>query len=114
MQTKALSGTSINSKKFTLLGDPMMCLAYPEYGVKSTIIPDTLFALAKVIFEGEIIDEDSVKVSSFNGEIDIIVFDKEIIATTQGQQSSTPMPYKKQDNIIFKGKTRLQKRVAFF
>ena len=77
-----------------------MRLAYPEYSVRTTVIPDTISALEKVIFEGEIIDEDSVKVSSFNGEIDIIVFDKEFTATTQGQQSSTPMPYKKQDNII--------------
>ena len=114
LQTKALSGTSINSKKFTLLGDPMMSLAYPEYGVKTTIITDTLFALAKVTFEGEIIDEDSVKISSFNGEIDIIVFDKEITATTQGQQSSTPMPYKKQDNIIYKGKSSVTNGVFIF
>ena len=114
LQTKALSGTSINSKKFTLLGDPMMYLAYPDYGVKTTIIPDTLSALAKVTFEGEIIDEDSVKVSSFNGEIDIIVFDKEITATTQGQQSSTPMPYKKQDNIIYKGKSSVTNGVFAF
>ncbi len=114
LQTKVLSGTSINSKKFTLLGDPMMSLAYPEYGIKTTIIPDTLSALEKVTFEGEIIDEDSVKVSSFNGEIDIIVFDKEFTATTQGQQSSTPMPYKKQDNIIYKGKSSVTNGVFSF
>ena len=105
LKTKALSGISINSKKFTLLGDPMMSLAYPKYGVKTTIISDTLSALEKVTFQGEIIDDDSIKVTSFIGEIDIIVFDKKVIATTQGQQSSTPMPYTKQDNIIYKGKS---------
>jgi len=105
LKTKALSGISINSKKFTLLGDPMMSLAYPDYGVKTTMISDTLSALDKVTFQGEIIDDDSIKVSSFNGEIDIIVFDKKVIANTQGQQSSTPMPYTKQDNIIYKGKS---------
>ena len=105
LKTKALSGISINSKKFTLLGDPMMSLAYPDYGVKTTIISDTLSALEKVNFQGEIIDDDSIKVSSFNGEIDVIVFDKKVTATTQGQQSCTPMPYEKQDNIIYKGKS---------
>jgi len=105
LQTKALSGTSINSNKFTLLGDPMMCLSYPEYGVSTTIFPDTISALGKVTFNGEIITEDSVKADNFNGEIEITVFDKELIAKTQGQQSSTPMSYKKQTNIIYKGKS---------
>ncbi len=105
LQTKALSGTSINSNKFTLLGDPMMCLAYPEYGIRTTSFPDTIAALGKVTFNGEIISEDSVKVSDFNGEVEITVFDKETIAQTQGQQSSTPMDYKKQTNIIYKGRS---------
>ena len=54
LQTKSLSGTSINSNKFTPLGDPMMCLAYPEYGIRTTSFPDTIAALGKVTFNGEI------------------------------------------------------------
>ena len=46
---------------------------------------------------------DSVKLSDFNGTIYITVFDKEIMANTLGQQSSTPMPYRKQKNILYKG-----------
>ena len=42
LQTKVLSGTSINSNKFTLLGDPMMSLAYPKYIVRTTSFPDTI------------------------------------------------------------------------
>lgn len=105
LQTKALSGTSINSNKFTLIGDPMMCLAYPKYTVRTTSFPDTIAALGKVTFTGEIISEDSILVNDFDGEIEIIVFDKEKITQTQGQQSSTPMDYKKQTNIIYKGRS---------
>ena len=105
LNTKALSGTSINSNKFTLLGDPMMCLAYPEYNIRTTIYPDTVSALGKVTFNAEVIDYDSVKVGSFNGEVEITVFDKEKIAKTLGQQSCTPMNYRKQTNIIYKGKS---------
>ena len=34
------------------------------------------------------------KVNNFNGEIEILVFDKEMMFQTQGQQSSSPMDYK--------------------
>ena len=102
-KTKILSGTSINSNKFTLLGDPMMRLAFPKYNVKTTVFPDTLNVLGKVSFHGEITTSDSVKLSDFNGIIYTTVFDKEILAKTQGQQSSTPMPYRKQKNILYKG-----------
>ena len=105
LQTKVLSGTSINSNKFTLLGDPMMSLAYPKHIVRTTSFPDTISALSKVTFTGEIISEDSVLFSDFDGEIEIIVFDKEKIAQTQGQQSSSPMDYKNQTNIIYKGRS---------
>ena len=104
LQTKkAFAGTSINSNKFTLIGDPMMRLAYPKYTVRTTSFPDTISALGKSFtFTGEIISEDSILVNDFDGEIEIIVFDKEKITQTQGQQSSTPMDYKKQTNIIYK------------
>ena len=44
LQTKVLSGTSINSNKFTLLGDPMMFLVYPNFGVRTISFPDTISA----------------------------------------------------------------------
>ena len=114
LQTKALSGTSINSNKFTLLGDPMMFLAYPNFGVRTISFPDTISALGKVTFTGEIISDDSILVNDFDGEIEIIVFDKEKITQTQGQQSSSPMDYKKQTNIIYKGRSSVVNGVFTF
>ena len=35
---KVLSGTSANNRNFTLLGDPALCLAYPEYEIETTSI----------------------------------------------------------------------------
>jgi hypothetical protein len=100
--TKVLSGTSANNRNFTLLGDPALCLAYPEYDVRTTVIADTLKALGEVTIEGEIKDENSL-VSLFNGTIYSTVYDKEIIRTTLGQESCTPMPYRDQNNILYKG-----------
>ena len=48
LKTKVLSGTSINSNKFTLLGDPMMSLVIPEYGVRTTMFPDTVSGSWKI------------------------------------------------------------------
>ena len=103
LDTKVMSGTSINSNKFTLLGDPMMKLSYPDYDVISTFVTDTLGALQKVYFEGEIVSLDSNRVDNFNGKVNITVFDKERVRLTQGQESCVPMPYNEQESILYKG-----------
>ena len=100
--TKVLSGTSANNRNFTLLGDPALRLAYPKYDVRTTIVSDTLKALSEVTIEGEI-EEDGFFISDFNGTIYPTVYDKELIKTTLGQESCTPMPYRDQNNILYKG-----------
>ena len=100
--TKVLSGTSVNNRNFTLLGDPALRLAYPQYDVRTTIVSDTLKALSEVTIEGEI-EEGGFFISDFNGTIYPTVYDKELIKTTLGQESCTPMPYRDQNNILYKG-----------
>ncbi|MBT3612153.1 MAG: type IX secretion system sortase PorU [Flavobacteriales bacterium] len=101
-QTKVLSGTSANNRNFTLLGDPALCLAYPKYKVQTTSMLDTLKALGEVNVSGEVQD-DLVALDSFNGTVYVTIYDKEIIRTTLGQESCTPMPYRDQNNILYKG-----------
>ena len=100
--TKVLSGSSSNNRNFTLLGDPALRLAYPRFDVHTTLINDTLKALGKVTIEGQIEDND-VFLSDFNGTIYATVYDKEIIKSTLGQESCTPMPYRDQNNILYRG-----------
>ena len=100
--TKVLSGTSANNRNFTLLGDPALRLAYPYFEIRTTSIDDTLKALAEVVIEGQVEDDAGV-LSSFNGTIYPTVYDKEIIRNTLGQESCTPMPYRDQNNILYKG-----------
>jgi hypothetical protein len=100
--TKVLSGTNLNNRNFTLLGDPALRLVYPKYDVITTIIADTLKALGEVSIDGEIRDNGSL-LTNFNGTIYPTVYDKEIIKTTLGQESCTPMPYRDQNNILYKG-----------
>tara|TARA_B110000459_G_scaffold178919_1_gene204569 strand:+ start:87 stop:3485 length:3399 start_codon:yes stop_codon:yes gene_type:complete len=103
-KTKVLSGSNVNSRNFTLLGDPALKLSYPKYVVSSTSNIDTLKALQEVIISGEVKDENGMLMNGFNGEVFPIVYDKEIISLTLGQESCTPMPYRNQNNIIYKGK----------
>ena len=101
-QTKRLSGTSVNNRNFTLLGDPALRLSYPQYEIKTTDSISLLKALGEVTIAGEVIGESGV-LTSFNGTVYPTVYDKEITRTTLGQESCTPMPYRDQNNIIYKG-----------
>lgn len=101
-ETKRLSGTSTNNRNFTLLGNPALQLSYPIFDIITTGMNDTLKALNQVTVEGQIEFEGTL-LSDFNGTIFPTVFDKEIIKTTLGQESCTPMPYRDQNNIIYKG-----------
>ncbi|MEE2954179.1 MAG: type IX secretion system sortase PorU [Bacteroidota bacterium] len=113
-QTKRFSGTSVNNRNFTLLGDPALKLANPYYRIHTTNIKDTIRALEEVFVQGIITDTAGNIVSDFNGTVFPSVFDNEIIATTLGQESSTPMPYKSQENVIYKGAATVSNGVFSF
>ena len=115
LKTKILSGTSINNNKFTLLGDPMMTLSSPTYRILTTEFSDTLSALGKAVFSGMVVDPgDSNVVNNFDGIVYIKVFDKEVISETQGQESSDPMPFIEQKNIIYQGKASVKSGLFSF
>jgi hypothetical protein len=109
------SGVDANDKKFILLGDPALHLAYPMNEVVTTKInevavsgvPDTLQALKKITIEGKVLS--SVKQGDgFNGTVYPIVFDKPSQVTTL---ASDPTSYQNtfniQNNILYKGKAQV-------
>ncbi len=108
-RTKEQSGTSINNRNFTLLGDPALSLNFPKHKIITTSVSvDTLKALSEVTISGDLENEEGIKLNDFDGILYVTVFDKEVISVTLGQQSSTPMPYRSQKNIIYKGKASVQ------
>jgi hypothetical protein len=104
-----------NDKKFILLGDPALHLAYPENDVVTTKIneaevsstPDTLLALTKITVEGEVQMATGSR-SGFNGTVYPIVFDKPAkITTLATDPTSYENTFELQSNILYKGKAQV-------
>ena len=102
-----------NARRFTLLGDPAMFLAMPEYRVFTTKIngqdvaagqPDTLKTLMPVTLEGMVTDTLGNLLGNFNGKVYVSVYDKAQTLQTLGQDpGSIVRSFTVQRNIIFKG-----------
>ncbi len=111
-----MASNSVNTKKYVLLGDPALRIAYPKDSV-ATIkingkvineIPDTLNALAEVSIEGSIYDCEGNKLEDYNGVLITTVFDKPSKVTTYGQDdNSSPVNFYLRRNIVYKGKAEI-------
>lgn len=107
------SGDLINNRKFTLLGDPALTLAFPQFKIKTTKLnfidpllrTDTLSAGEKVVIEGEVTDNNGSPVSSLNGTVYPVILDKpQTIITKANDPGSQQTSFQQQSNILFKGK----------
>src|SRR4030095_4590498 len=110
--TYQTSGDLINNRKFTLLGDPALTLAFPQFKIKTTKLnfvdplsrTDTLSAGEKVMIEGEVTDNNGTPLS-LNGTVYPVVFDKpQTITTKANDPGSQQTSFQQQSNILFKGK----------
>ncbi len=103
-----------NDKKFILLGDPAVRLAYPEYNtetikINSNIVIednyDTLKALSRVVVEGIVTDDNGNKLSDYNGLLFPTVYDKKVEIETLGtDNTSYPEKFYFWKSILFNGK----------
>ncbi|MBI3137499.1 MAG: type IX secretion system sortase PorU [Sphingobacteriales bacterium] len=101
-----------NNRKFTLLGDPAMTLAFPVLKIRPVLIngipaaqADTLSALENIIIEGEVTDQQGTLLSGFNGNVYPAVFDKpQTINTLGNDPGSQPVPFQVQQTTLFRGK----------
>jgi hypothetical protein len=110
-------------RNFMLLGDPAMHLAYPRNEVVTTTINgkpvgtgnDTISAMSEVIIEGEIRDRSGSLMQTFNGVVDVKVFDKFKWMMTRGND---PTSYKRyfevQENILYQGKSTVTNGIFSF
>ncbi len=107
------SGDASLIRNFVLLGDPALRMAYPENNVITTQIngrdietaSDTVAAMMPVEISGIVADESGNKISGFNGEVDVKVFDKARTLMTLGTAPGDyPAPYTVQQNYIYQGR----------
>ena len=109
--TKNESISGVNNRNFSLLGDPMLRLQYPENKIIIDSInglnvidlgTDTLSALEKIRLNGSIRSIDSLFLTDFNGIVNISVFDRITEKETLGQENPT-FTYTVRENKIFEG-----------
>lgn len=108
---KASANTGVNQLNFTLLADPAMRLANPDYQVKTTsvngknveVAQDTLRPMSIVTIKGFVADNTGAKLGNFNGEIIPTVYDKVMHVKTLGNAGEEQMDYTVQNNVIYKG-----------
>ncbi len=112
-RTKNASGSSDNKRSFTLIGDPALKIALPQFKVvtdsingKNPLIQiDTMKALNKVRVKGHISDFNGNTLSNFNGIVVPTIYDKAKDYKTLGQDLNSPeIEYEQQRNLVYKGK----------
>jgi len=109
-QTKNASASGVANRNFSLLGDPSMRFDQPKETAVVTSIQtadgsDVLKALSKVTVMGEV-QVNNVISTSFDGTIDIELFDHRTQHTTLGDENA-PFNYKLWDHALFRGKAKV-------
>jgi hypothetical protein len=110
-KTKNGSMNGSLNRNFSLLGDPSMRLARPEFEIKITAIKDlesdsqldTLKAFQRVSFEAEVVTLDENRIATeFSGTYEIELHDKPQVVRTLGDES-TPTEFKEESISLFRG-----------
>jgi len=102
--------SDLNKRNFSLIGDPALTLAFPDYNIlidsinnKSILdFTDTIKPLSIVEIKGRILDSNMI-VSNFNGIVFIDLLDKPKKMSTLGNDGGQTLAFKIQTNSIFKG-----------
>lgn len=106
------NGDVLNSRKFALLGDPAMRLAFPTLNMRITTINgnpitsnDSLQSLGSYRLGGEVFDANNTLQNNFNGEATITIYDKPQVLQTLGNSAESPKTnFTQESSILFSGK----------
>lgn len=115
-RSNLLNGDPLNSRKFALLGDPAIQLAFPELPMQLNEIKDitnnttigfndSLMALHKYRLSGQVSQSNGSIHTSFNGVANIMVYDQAQTVFTLGNTPESPRTdYSTESSILFNGK----------
>ncbi|WP_148707149.1 type IX secretion system sortase PorU [Chitinophaga skermanii] len=109
-KTYAYNRNVVNNRKFHLLGDPAMRLAFPQLGIATdSLSADTVHALGQYRVKGTVITPAGQKARDFNGKVMMRVMDKPNWQQTRANdQSSLVLKYPVNDQILFKGESEVR------
>lgn len=104
-----------NFRKFALLGDPGLPLAFPKHKVSTdsingtaiSIAYDTLKALGKYTISGHVADVNGNLMTNYNGIVYPTIFDKPKKLSTV-EPNANQEDYFVQNNILYKGKATVK------
>lgn len=107
----AMGQYELNKRRFVLLGDPALQLAVPQNKVVLDSIDnhafsgfdDALRANQRVRLVGSIQNYNNEKLSTYNGDLIITVFDKPQTVKTLGNDGPNTIEFEVQKNILFRG-----------
>lgn len=109
-------GDVFNNRKFTLLGDPAMRLAFPKNQVQLTAIngqaatgKDSLQALGKYQVSGKITDGSGNTLTNFQGVVETVLYDKAQSLKTLGNDATSPVTsFQVQNSILYRGRATVK------
>ncbi|HQR94281.1 MAG TPA: type IX secretion system sortase PorU, partial [Sediminibacterium sp.] len=115
-------GDVFNNRKFTLLGDPAMRLAFPKNQVQLTAIngqtvtgKDSLQALGKYQVSGKITDGSGNTLTNFQGVVETVLYDKAQSVKTLGNDAASPVTsFQVQNSILYKGRATVKNGIFQF
>lgn len=107
------STENLNSRNFTLFGDPGLTIAYPkleavisEINGKPVVAGqiDTIPTLSEVVLKGRVEDDNGIFMANFNGDMEVTVYDKPSRFVTK----IVAYPFNWQKNRLFNGKVSVK------
>ncbi len=108
---------SNDHRRFALIGDPALNLAFPKQNVVTTEVNnvpvnsniDTLKALSKITIKGQLEDVNGVLITDYNGVVYPTVYDKPLTLSTLGNRESGDIrTYDLQTSVLYKGKATVK------
>lgn len=115
-RSNQFNGDPLNSRKFALLGDPAMQLAFPELPMRINQITDqstgtfvnlsdSLLSLRKYELRGQVSQLNGAIQSNFNGIANVQIYDQAQTVFTLGNSPESPRTaYSTENSILFNGK----------
>ena len=114
--TSQTTSDVVNTRKFSLIGDPALRLSFPKYNISIDSInqrlvnnEDTIQSGNNYSITGFVKDNSGAVLSNFNGTVYAKVFDKPSAIRTLGNDpSSIPVTFYQQTDLIYSGRATVQ------